>query len=58
VKSVAGLFQNDVEAPPVGLEPTTDWLTASRSTTLSYGGTLGHGYTCLSFNGIFKFIPP
>jgi hypothetical protein len=37
------------EAPPVGLstrlvflvlEPTTDWLTASRSTWLSYGGTL------------------
>jgi hypothetical protein len=41
MKSVAGLFQNNVEAPPVGLEPTTDWLTASRSTTLSYGGTVG-----------------
>jgi hypothetical protein len=30
------IFQK--EAPPVGLEPTTDWLTASRSTELSYGG--------------------
>jgi hypothetical protein len=27
-----------LKAPPVGLEPTTDWLTASRSTSLSYGG--------------------
>ena len=27
------------EAPPKGLEPLTDWLTASRSTGLSYGGT-------------------
>ena len=26
-------------APPKGLEPLTDWLTASRSTWLSYGGT-------------------
>jgi hypothetical protein len=26
-------------APPKGLEPLTDWLTASRSTGLSYGGT-------------------
>ena len=25
-------------APPKGLEPLTDWLTASRSTGLSYGG--------------------
>jgi hypothetical protein len=25
-------------APPKGLEPLTDWLTASRSTVLSYGG--------------------
>jgi hypothetical protein len=25
-------------APPIGLEPMTDWLTASRSTELSYGG--------------------
>ena len=25
-------------APPIGLEPMTDWLTASRSTGLSYGG--------------------
>jgi hypothetical protein len=25
-------------APPIGLEPMTDWLTASRSTWLSYGG--------------------
>ena len=25
----AGLFRNDVVAPPVGLEPTTRWLTAS-----------------------------
>src|SRR4030067_3164918 len=29
----------DVLAPPKGLEPLTDWLTASRSTWLSYGGT-------------------
>jgi hypothetical protein len=27
-------------APPIGLEPMTDWLTASRSTWLSYGGTI------------------
>jgi hypothetical protein len=27
------------KAPPKGLEPLTDWLTASRSTGLSYGGT-------------------
>lgn len=27
-----------VLAPPKGLEPLTDWLTASRSTWLSYGG--------------------
>jgi hypothetical protein len=27
-------------APPKGLEPLTDWLTASRSTWLSYGGTI------------------
>jgi hypothetical protein len=26
-------------APPIGLGPMTDWLTASRSTELSYGGT-------------------
>jgi hypothetical protein len=26
------------KAPPKGLEPLTDWLTASRSTWLSYGG--------------------
>jgi hypothetical protein len=26
-------------APPIGLEPMTDWLTASRSTWLSYGGS-------------------
>ena len=26
-------------APPIGLEPMTDWLTASRSTGLSYGGS-------------------
>ena len=24
--------KRNVKAPPVGLEPTTDWLTASRST--------------------------
>ncbi len=28
-----------IEAPPKGLEPLTDWLTASRSTGLSYGGS-------------------
>jgi hypothetical protein len=27
------------EAPPKGFEPLTDWLTASRSTGLSHGGT-------------------
>jgi hypothetical protein len=25
-------------APPIGFEPMTDWLTASRSTGLSHGG--------------------
>ena len=29
---------SDNVAPPIGLEPMTDWLTASRSTGLSYGG--------------------
>ena len=29
----------EIEAPPIGLEPMTDWLTASRSTGLSYGGS-------------------
>ena len=28
------------KAPPKGLEPLTDWLTASRSTGLSYGGPI------------------
>jgi hypothetical protein len=28
-------------APPKGFEPLTDWLTASRSTGLSHGGTYG-----------------
>ena len=28
-----------IVAPPKGLEPLTDWLTASRYTGLSYGGT-------------------
>jgi hypothetical protein len=28
-----------IVAPPIGLEPMTDWLTASRSTWLSYGGS-------------------
>jgi hypothetical protein len=32
-------IEKDVLAPPKGLEPLTDWLTASRSTWLSYGGT-------------------
>jgi hypothetical protein len=32
-KSVLGV------APPIGFEPMTDWLTASRSTGLSHGGT-------------------
>jgi hypothetical protein len=27
------------KAPPIGFEPMTDWLTASRSTGLSHGGT-------------------
>ena len=31
--------RTSILAPPVGLEPTTDGLTARRSTTLSYGGT-------------------
>jgi hypothetical protein len=30
------------EAPPIGFEPMTDWLTASRSTGLSHGGTAKH----------------
>ena len=30
---------SDNVAPPIGLEPMTDWLTASRSTWLSYGGS-------------------
>ena len=29
----------EIRAPPIGLEPMTDWLTASRSTGLSYGGS-------------------
>ena len=29
----------EIVAPPIGLEPMTDWLTASRSTGLSYGGS-------------------
>jgi hypothetical protein len=29
-------------APPIGFEPMTDWLTASRSTGLSHGGTANH----------------
>ena len=33
------IASEDVLAPPKGLEPLTDWLTASRSTGLSYGGT-------------------
>jgi hypothetical protein len=37
-KAENGIFLGK-EAPPVGLGPTTDWLTASRSTELSYGGT-------------------
>ena len=37
---MVGERQINIEAPPVGLEPTTDWLTASRSTELSYGGIL------------------
>ena len=32
------LVADSVVAPPIGLEPMTDWLTASRSTWLSYGG--------------------
>lgn len=34
-----GSFFALIVAPPKGLEPLTDWLTASRSTGLSYGGT-------------------
>jgi hypothetical protein len=36
------LFNENKElvAPPKGFEPLTDWLTASRSTGLSHGGTL------------------
>jgi hypothetical protein len=30
----------DNVAPPKGIGPLTDWLTASRSTWLSYGGML------------------
>ena len=37
-KACNGIFLGK-EAPPKGLEPLTDWLTASRSTGLSYGGT-------------------
>jgi hypothetical protein len=36
------LIAESVVAPPIGLEPMTDWLTASRSTWLSYGGSLGN----------------
>ena len=40
-------------APPKGLEPLTDWLTASRSTELSYGGTVTASYD-FDFLAIFK----
>ncbi len=33
-----GFEKTNVVAPPIGLGPMTDWLTASRSTWLSYGG--------------------
>ena len=33
------LVGDGIVAPPIGLEPMTDWLTASRSTWLSYGGS-------------------
>jgi hypothetical protein len=39
MKNCRWLSKTMEKAPPVGLEPTTDWLTASRSTTLSYGGS-------------------
>ena len=42
------------KAPPKGLEPLTDWLTASRSTGLSYGGTALRLCT-FSFIKVFKF---
>ncbi len=38
-------------APPIGLEPMTDWLTASRSTWLSYGGSC----VTLSFDFLVLF---
>jgi hypothetical protein len=31
-------------APPKGFGPLTDWLTASRSTGLSHGGTTFHAH--------------
>ena len=33
-----GAIFSEMEAPPKGFEPLTDWLTASRSTGLSHGG--------------------
>jgi hypothetical protein len=37
-KAENGILLGSV-APPIGLGPMTDWLTASRSTWLSYGGS-------------------
>ncbi len=41
-------------APPKGLEPLTDWLTASRSTWLSYGGTSECAYALSVQQRLFK----
>jgi hypothetical protein len=53
-EGTCGTAQKESMAPPKGLEPLTDWLTASRSTWLSYGGTALRLCT-FSFTKVFKF---
>jgi hypothetical protein len=45
-------------APPKGLEPLTDWLTASRSTWLSYGGIICCAYHFSPKKTIYSFSIP
>jgi hypothetical protein len=40
-------------APPIGIEPMTNWLTARRSTELSYGGKAEKHMNCSSNNFYF-----
>ena len=42
-------------APPIGLEPMTDWLTASRSTELSYGGIF-RGLQVSALEGYLRLV--